>query len=115
VRWLLAKTVLPAPGEGPSKEKREGGSFVTRLVGIGEAADGAPPARVFGTVGGTQDPGYGETSKMFGEAAVCLALDGESLPAAGGVLTPGSCMGMRLVDRLRAAGMTFEAKIEEAR
>jgi short subunit dehydrogenase-like uncharacterized protein len=114
VRWL-ARNVLPSPGEGPSKETRESGSFVTRLVGLGEAADGAPPARVFGTVRGDQDPGYGATAKMLGEAAVCLALDGESISRAGGILTPGSCMGMRLIERLRAAGMTFEAEIDEAR
>jgi short subunit dehydrogenase-like uncharacterized protein len=105
VRWLLAKTVLPAPGKGPSRETRERGSFVTRLVGDPGNGDGT--AKIFGTVRGTQDPGYGETSKMLGEAAVCLALDRDSTSCAGGVLTPGSCMGMRLVDRLRSAGMTF--------
>jgi len=114
VRWL-ARSVLPSPGEGPSRETRESGSFVTRLVGVGEAADGVPPARVFGTVRGDQDPGYGATAKMLSEAAACLALDGESISRAGGILTPGSCMGMRLVERLRAAGMTFEAEIDEAR
>jgi short subunit dehydrogenase-like uncharacterized protein len=108
VRWLLTKTVLPAPGEGPSREKRESGSFVMRLVGTGEASNGSAPTKVFGTVMGTQDPGYGATSKMIGESAVCLALDGD-VPAEGGVLTPAACMGMRLVERLRTAGMTFEA------
>jgi short subunit dehydrogenase-like uncharacterized protein len=53
-----------------------------------------------------QDPGYGETAKMLSETAVCLALDG--LTAPGGVLTPASCLGTRLVERLRGAGMTFE-------
>jgi len=107
-RWLLARAVLPPPGEGPSREKRETGSFVMHFVGIGEVSGQSPPSRVFGTVKGTQDPGYGATSRMFGEAAVCLALDAETAPA-GGVTTPAACMGMRLVERLRAAGMTFEA------
>ncbi|MGO9835845.1 MAG: saccharopine dehydrogenase family protein [Polyangiaceae bacterium] len=107
-RWLLAKAVLPAPGEGPSRERRESGSFVMHLVGIGETSNGSAPTRVFGTVRGAQDPGYGATSRMLGESAVCLALDGE-IPPTGGVLTPGACMGMRLVERLRGAGMTFEA------
>jgi short subunit dehydrogenase-like uncharacterized protein len=107
VRWLLEKA-LPAPGEGPSKEERERGRFTTRFVAVGEARDGAAPAKVFGTVRGMQDPGYGETAKMLTESAVCLALDADTTAAAGGVLTPGSCMGMRLVERLRAAGMTFE-------
>jgi short subunit dehydrogenase-like uncharacterized protein len=104
VRKLLEKTVLPAPGEGPSRERRENGFFVVRLVGIGAA----PPAKVFGTVRGTSDPGYGETAKMLAESAVCLATDGDAIARRGGVLTPAACMGMRLVERLRAAGMTFE-------
>ncbi len=108
VRWLLAKAVLPAPGEGPSREKRESGSFAMRLVGTGESSNGSAPTKVFGTVTGTQDPGYGATSKMLGESAVCLALDGD-VPPDGGVLTPAACMGMRLVERLRGAGMTFDA------
>jgi short subunit dehydrogenase-like uncharacterized protein len=56
---------------------------------------------------GTSDPGYGETAKMLGESALCLALEGGSLDSAGGVITPAAAMGMRLVERLRAAGMTF--------
>jgi short subunit dehydrogenase-like uncharacterized protein len=106
VRWLLGNTVLPAPGEGPSKEEREHGHFVTRFVAVGPAANGAAPAKVFGKIRGMQDPGYGETAKMLSETAVCLALDG--LTAPGGVLTPASCLGTRLVERLRGAGMTFE-------
>lgn len=46
---------------------------------------------------------------MLGESAACLALDGDATASAGGVLTPAACMGMRLVERLREAGMTFEA------
>jgi short subunit dehydrogenase-like uncharacterized protein len=109
-RWLLAKTVLPAPGEGPSREVRESGSFAMHFVGKGESSSESAPTRVFGTVTGTQDPGYGATSRMLGESAVCLALDSQ-IPAAGGVLTPAACMGMRLVERLRGAGMTFEAAL----
>jgi short subunit dehydrogenase-like uncharacterized protein len=59
-------------------------------------------------VAGDNDPGYGETAKMLGESALCLALDDSDLEAGGGVLTPASCMGMRLIDRLRTAGMRFE-------
>jgi short subunit dehydrogenase-like uncharacterized protein len=108
VRKLLQKTVLPAPGEGPSKDRRDNGFFVLRFVGIGATIDGARPAKVFGTVRGASDPGYGETAKMLAESAVCLAVDGDAIARRGGVLTPAACMGMRLVERLRAAGMTFE-------
>lgn len=104
LRRVVADRVLPAPGEGPSKETREHGFFVTRLVGT--LPDGARKLR--GTVRGTSDPGYGETAKMLSEAAVCLAHDGDVIRREGGVLTPAACMGMRLVQRLRDAGMTFD-------
>jgi short subunit dehydrogenase-like uncharacterized protein len=45
---------------------------------------------------------------MLSESALCLAFDGAELKSEGGILTPASAMGMRLVERLRAAGMTFE-------
>jgi short subunit dehydrogenase-like uncharacterized protein len=109
VRRLLQRSVLPQPGEGPSKEKRASGFFVCSFVGSGETHNGTPRRKVFGTVKGTSDPGYGETAKMLCESAVCLALDGDAIAREGGVLTPAACMGMRLVERLRAAGMTFQA------
>jgi short subunit dehydrogenase-like uncharacterized protein len=49
---------------------------------------------------------------MLGEAAMCLA--GDELPGRGGVLTPATAMGAKLVARLRAAGMTLIAKRETA-
>jgi short subunit dehydrogenase-like uncharacterized protein len=54
------------------------------------------------------DPGYGATSVMLGESALCLALDGDRLPRRAGVLTPATGMGAVLAERLRAAGQTFE-------
>lgn len=99
----LLRRFTPSPGEGPSKARRERGWFHVELVA--EAHD-EPPLKLHGHVRGVQDPGYGETAKMLGESALCLALD--DLPLRGGVLTPASCMGAALVERLRAAGMTFE-------
>jgi len=92
------------PGDGPSKAEREAGYFKVRVVA--ETEDGR---KLSGRVEGHQDPGYGETSKMLGESALCLARDGERLPRtpSSGVLTPATAMGMTLVERLRAAGMTF--------
>ena len=104
LRRVLARRVLPGPGEGPSKETRERGFFVSRLVGT--LPDGK--GKLFGSVRGAGDPGYSETAKMLSESAVCLAKDGDAIRREGGVLTPASCMGMRLVERLRDAGMTFE-------
>lgn len=105
-RALLARFVMPKAGEGPDAEARNRGHFTFRFVaeGVGE---GAKPLRITATVKGTSDPGYGETAKMLGQSALCLAQDGAVLGDRFGVLTPASAMGMRLVERLRAAGMTF--------
>ena len=51
------------------------------------------------------DPGYTETSKMIGEAALCLAFD--DLPVTAGQVTTASAMGPALRTRLQANGMTF--------
>ncbi|CAN5817749.1 trans-acting enoyl reductase family protein [soil metagenome] len=94
---------LPKPGQGPSRAKREAGSFVIKIFGVGKGSD-----RVEVTVRGQQDPGYGETAKMLSESALALA-EGKDLPARAGVLTPASAMGDALIARLRSAGMTFDA------
>lgn len=109
VRRLLEATLLPEPGEGPSATTRENGFFKTQLIGTIAAEAEEPERRVKVDVVGVNDPGYGETAKMLGESALCLALD--NLPEPGGILTPASAMGMALVKRLRAAGMTFQAEM----
>ncbi len=91
---------LPQPGEGPSRAKREAGYFDLRLRGVG------PNGHVIhGRVNGDRDPGYGSTSKMLAESAVCLARD--SLGLGGGIWTPASAMGEALLMRLPKAGVTF--------
>ncbi len=95
----------PSPGEGPSREQLERGSFHMTLVGH---AEGAPEMVLEAQVKGVRDPGYGETAKMLAESALCLAQD--ELPQEGGVLTPASCLGWSLIERLRGAGMTFEVE-----
>jgi short subunit dehydrogenase-like uncharacterized protein len=93
---------LPAPGEGPTPEERARGYFVVRVRG---EADGD---RLVVKVSDRADPGYGSTSKMLSQSALCLALD--DLPTGGGVLTPAVAMGFRLIERLRDAGLTIEAE-----
>lgn len=105
IRKLLQTTVLPDPGEGPSREARESGYFRTILLGKIPDANSDAETWIKGTVIGRRDPGYGETAKMLGESALCLALD--DVAQQGGILTPAAAMGMTLVERLRAAGMTF--------
>ncbi len=97
--------VLPKPGEGPSAQERQAGRF--RLVIRARTTTGAAYRTV---VAADKDPGYGATAVMFGESALCLALDGERLPDRAGVLTPATAMGMPLVTRLREHGMTFDCR-----
>lgn len=94
----------PKPGEGPTKAERDAGFFDLLFVGV--SPDGR---QVRISVKGDKDPGYGSTSKMIAEAALCLVEDCPETP--GGVWTPGAAMRMKLVERLRAgAGLTFEAE-----
>jgi short subunit dehydrogenase-like uncharacterized protein len=90
---------LKGPGEGPSPEQRAKSWFNVRIVGEGGGE------RVVTEVSGG-DPGYGETSKMLSEAALCLAHD--ELPETSGQVTPAAAMGQALIDRLLRAGIKFE-------
>jgi short subunit dehydrogenase-like uncharacterized protein len=94
----------PKPGEGPSKEERESGHYDLLFVGLGP--DGR---QVRVVVRGDRDPGYGSTSKMIAECAMCLLRDTPDV--AGGIWTPGAAMGKKLIDRLvRRAGLTFQVE-----
>jgi len=103
----LIKRVLPKPGEGPSPEERASAFF--SLTFRGEVQTSAGPRKLQSKFAANGDPGYGETSKMLGESAVCLALDAPNLAPNFGVLTPASAMGRQLVTRLKATGFTIEA------
>ncbi len=100
-RKLLQATILPAPGEGPSKKDREEGFFNSYLAGI------AGDKKLFGLVRGEKDPGYGGTAIMLAESAICLAHDQKKLPKQFGLVTPATAMGTVLIERLKQAGMTF--------
>ncbi len=91
----------PKPGEGPSREEREAGFYDVLFLGEDSAGN---LLRV--GVKGDRDPGYGSTSKMILEAAVCLLQECADTP--GGIWTPAAAMGQRLIDRLQAhAGLGF--------
>ncbi|WP_369723333.1 trans-acting enoyl reductase family protein [Bradyrhizobium sp. LLZ17] len=91
----------PKPGEGPSKEERETGRFDVLYVAI--APDGR---QVRAGVTGDRDPGYGSTSKMISECAMCMLRDVTDVPA--GFWTPGAAMQHKLIKRLQEhAGLTF--------
>lgn len=103
-RGLLQRHVLPKPGEGPSKEVRESGSY--ELVQVGEMPDGTIlKARITGQ----GDPAVRSTTLMLTEAALCLTEDASKIPVGGGFWTPAAAMGELLRDRITAhAGLTFE-------
>jgi short subunit dehydrogenase-like uncharacterized protein len=101
---LLLDRLLPAPGTGPDEDTRRSGWFrmdvrATTVTGRRYAVVAAGPG----------DPGYGATAVMLGESALALALDADRLPDRAGSLTPATGIGDVLVDRLRAAGHTYDA------
>jgi short subunit dehydrogenase-like uncharacterized protein len=102
-RALIRTFALPKPGQGPSKAERETGFYDVLL--IGEMKDG----RVLKAgVKGDKDPGYGSTSRMIAESALCLAREVGRDRTPGGVWTPGAAMGEALIARLEAnAGLKF--------
>jgi len=101
----LLQRMGPAPGDGPSEEKMNGGSF--RCQWVGRSASGKV---VRGFIAERGDPGNRATTKMLCESALAIALQLDDLPGGrsfGGVLTPASGLGDVLIRRLRAAGMTL--------
>jgi short subunit dehydrogenase-like uncharacterized protein len=101
----LLDRILPSPGEGPSERSRDQGFF--RIEIHARTSSGA---RYVCRVAAEGDPGYKATAVMFAESALCLARDGERLPARAGVLTPATAMGDALTERLRLAGQTLEVQ-----
>ncbi|MDA9925334.1 saccharopine dehydrogenase NADP-binding domain-containing protein [Gammaproteobacteria bacterium] len=92
----------PAPGEGPSKKSRENGNY--DVLFCADLTDGSS---LHASVSGDMDPGYGSTSKMIAESALCLVNDCAEL--GGGIYTPAPAMGEKLITRLQAnAGLTFK-------
>jgi short subunit dehydrogenase-like uncharacterized protein len=103
-RWVLDR-VLPDPGEGPSEKTVRNGFFEIEVHARTPNGE-----RWVCEVKAKGDPGYGATSVMLAESALCLALDGERLPERAGVLTPATGIGVPLAERLRAAGQTLDVK-----
>ena len=98
----VVRRLVPKPGEGPNAEQRKNGFFNLKLIGKTKSGQ---TLRM--TVKGDRDPGYGSTSKMLAESAICLATD--DLPVNGGFWTPAAAMGDKLANRLiENAGLSFE-------
>jgi short subunit dehydrogenase-like uncharacterized protein len=95
----LLHRLLPDPGEGPSAERRARSRFRVTFVGV------AGGQQVVTRVSGG-DPGYDETAKMLGEAALSLAQDAR--PDVAGHLTPAVALGGHYQTRLEHQGLRFE-------
>ena len=102
----IVDSFMPKPGEGPGIEKRKNGFYNLRFyITLNNNRT------AFAKVIGDSDPGYGSTSKMLAESALCLAFD--NLSDNYGVITPSSGMGDKLLNRLKEnAGLSFELKIK---
>ena len=108
---FLVNPFLPSPGEGPNLEERQSGFYDFRFLAkhpYNRSND------IIGKVYGDMDPGYGSTSKMLAESAVCLAKDNISL--GGGIWTPASLMADKLLKRLELnAGLSFTEVLNKDR
>ncbi len=108
-RKIMNAVLLPKPGQGPSGKAREEGEFEFQLV-----ARTRLDQRLTLIVGGDRDPGYGASSRMIGEVAVCLAKDLPKKALPGGFWTPGAGIADKIIPRLMEnAGMSFALLTEK--
>ncbi len=91
----------PKPGEGPTRTERDAGHYDVLFIAKNEQGNTLKLG-----VRGDRDPGYGSTSKMIAQAAICLLHDCTQTP--GGIWTPAAALGVPLIERLQAyAGLSF--------
>lgn len=108
MRALMNAVLLPRPGEGPSREAREKGNFEFQLIARTRLGH-----RLMLVVSGDRDPGYGSSSRMIGEVAVCLARDLSKSDLPGGFWTPGAAIAEKIIPRLiENAGMKYALQTE---
>ena len=95
---------VPKAGQGPSKKQRENGFFNLKFY------FNSSRKKYLAKVTGDMDPGYGSTSKMLAECAICLALDNK-LNKNYGVITPSVAFEEYILQRLQNnAGIKFSMK-----
>ena len=95
---------VPKAGQGPSKKQRENGFYNLKFY------FNSNRKKYLAKVTGDMDPGYGSTSKMLAECAVCLALDDTSNKNYG-VITPSVAFEENILQRLQNnAGLKFSIK-----
>tara|TARA_Y100000991_G_scaffold214308_1_gene201749 strand:- start:1295 stop:2509 length:1215 start_codon:yes stop_codon:yes gene_type:complete len=95
---------VPKAGQGPSKKQRENGFYNLKFY------FNSNRKKYLAKVTGDMDPGYGSTSKMLAECAVCLAIDDTSNKNYG-VITPSVAFEENILQRLQNnAGLKFSIK-----
>lgn len=108
VRWLVKKFVY-APGQGPVKESTKNELLDVRTIATADQG-GRTTKRAFGRFryeGGM----YYLTGLLLAEAAmILLQNDDLTKKLGGGLLTP-AMLGQSFIDRLRNAGVLFEAEM----
>ncbi len=102
----IARTmILPKPGQGPSKRKRDNGYFKLELVGLNERTRMESLI-----VEGNSDAGYSGTAKMITESALSLILNTNEIPNTFGVLSTASGIGRIVAKRLEMKGIKFNMR-----
>jgi short subunit dehydrogenase-like uncharacterized protein len=103
-RQLIGRLALPQAGTGPGPEARERGGYGLLLSGRNASDQGLSVKLT-----GAGDPGYGSTSRLITQAALCLLNEIDHHATPGGIWTAGAAMGLALQRRLHdRAGLTFE-------
>ncbi len=101
--YKAVRNFLPKPGQGPSREKIQSGSFEFWFYGWNQ-----PEEVYLFRLSGKRDPGYGATARMLAESGVCMVKDRSKTPDLSGFLTPASALGESLIKRLeKYADMRF--------
>jgi short subunit dehydrogenase-like uncharacterized protein len=95
-RWLLQRFVLPAPGQGPSKEVCEKASYRILFA----ATQGTKRADV--KLDAVGDASCISTTCCLAETAMALSTDAKRLTSPGGVMTASAALGDVLLHRLQA-------------
>jgi len=95
-RWLLREFILPAPGQGPSKEVCEKASYSVKFCATG-ADDQADV-----TIEAVGDASCISTTCCLAETALGLSKDADKLKSPGGVTTTAAALGDVLLGRLNS-------------
>jgi len=104
----LFGVVGPSPGEGPSEEAMDKGSFRVHYHGIGEEG-----GQIRTRMDSPGDAGNRSTVRFACCAALTLLFDAQEIglePGRGGVLTPAYALGEPFLNRLRADGVRLEVE-----